>query len=119
MEEIKVGEYVRNEDGYIWQIKKLEDLDNIFVDEAGKVRERVGETVFGDEITIDVVKHNKNIIDLIEVGDIVHIKDVLNEDIIYVWSDDYLKALKEDLNNGIKLVEIVTREQFKIVSYEV
>lgn len=61
----------------------------------------------------------ENIIDLIEVGDIVHTRDVLNEDIVYIWSEEYLKACKEDLNNGIELVEILTKEQYKQNCYTV
>ena len=66
-----------------------------------------------------VENFSDNIIDLIEVGDIVHIKDVLHEDITYIWSEDYLKALKEDIQNGIKLVSIVTKEQMKSIKYKV
>lgn len=58
-------------------------------------------------------------IDLIEVGDLVHIKDVLHEDITYIWSEDYLKALKEDIQNGIKLVSILTKEQMQSIEYKV
>lgn len=65
-----------------------------------------------------VENFSDNIIDLIEVGDIVHIKDVLHEDITYIWSEDYLKALKEDIQNGIKLVSIVTHEQFASIEYK-
>lgn len=66
-----------------------------------------------------VENFSDNIIDLIEVGDIVHIKDVLHEDITYIWSEDYLKALKEDIQNGIKLVSILTKEQMKSIEYKV
>lgn len=66
-----------------------------------------------------VENFSDNIIDLIEVGDIVHIKDVLHEDITYIWSEDYLKALKEDIQNGIKLVSIVTKEQMASIEYKV
>lgn len=66
-----------------------------------------------------VENFSDNIIDLIEVGDIVHIKDVLHEDITYIWSEDYLKALKEDIQNGIKLVSIVTKEQMQSIEYKV
>lgn len=69
--------------------------------------------------TILLGKISENIIDLIEVGDIVHIKDVLHQDIVHIWSEDYLKALKEDLNNGIKVVEILTHEQFEQNCYAV
>lgn len=66
-----------------------------------------------------VENFSDNIIDLIEVGDIVHIKDVLHEDITYIWSEDYLKALKEDIQNGIKLVSILTKEQIQSIEYKV
>lgn len=66
-----------------------------------------------------VENFSDNIIDLIEVGDIVHIKDVLHEDITYIWSEDYLKALKKDIQNGIKLVSIVTKEQMQSIEYKV
>ena len=69
--------------------------------------------------TVLLGKVAENIIDLIEVGDIVHIKDVLHQDIVHIWSEDYLKALKEDLNNGIKVVEILTHEQFEQNCYAV
>lgn len=69
--------------------------------------------------TVLLGKVAENIIDLIEVGDIVHIKDVLHQDIVHIWSEDYLKALKEDLNNGIKVVEILTHEQFEQNCYTV
>lgn len=66
-----------------------------------------------------VENFSENIIDLIEVEDIVHTRDVLNEDIVYIWSEEYLKALKEDLNNGIELVDILTFEQYTKNCYTV
>ena len=103
--EIEVGDYVRTQGGYIYKaLGEQLYLDNI------------GETVNFIE---EIVKHSKNIIDLVEVGDMVHIKDVLHEDITYIWSEDYLKALKEDIQNGIKLVSIVTHEQFESIEYKV
>lgn len=66
-----------------------------------------------------VENFSENIIDLIEVGDIVHTRDVLNEDIVYIWSEEYLKALKEDLNSGIELVDILTFEQYTRNCYTV
>ena len=90
----------------------------------GKV-EQIGNSLFwienGSSYSLDdkSVNHSKNIIDLIEVGDIVHTRDVLNEDIVYIWSEEYLKALKEDLNNGIELVEILTHEQYMKNCYTV
>lgn len=66
-----------------------------------------------------IVKQSKNIIDLIEVGDIVEIFDVLNKDVIYIWNEKMLKAVKEDVNNGIKIRRILTKEQYEANCYKV
>ena len=95
---IEVGEYVRTKKGKIFQY--------------GKGRAYLGKDN-------EIVKHSKNLIDLIEVGDIVHTRDVLNEDIVYIWSEEYLKALKEDLKNGIELVDILTKERYQANCYTV
>lgn len=101
------------------RIIEIEDkryiLDTDIADEFGDNTCVLEEYQLKDE----VLDHNKNIIDLVEVGDIVHIKDVLHEDITYIWSEDYLKALKEDIQNGIKLVSIVTKEQMQSIEYKV
>ena len=67
----------------------------------------------------DIVKHSFNIIDLIEVGDIVETFDVLHNDIVYIWNEEMLKALKEDIENGIGIKSIVTHQQFNSIKYEV
>jgi len=110
VEEIKVGEYVRDRAGNIAKVMK--NHNTVF-----EIELNTGARI--NQFEEFIVKHSKNIIDLIEVGDIVHIKDVLHEDITHIWSEDYLKALKEDLSNGIKLVEILTHEQFEQNSYKV
>lgn len=102
--EIEVGEYVRTNKGNITKMSS-EEFIKIMLE---------NKSIFGKAL-----KHSKNIIDLVEVGDIVHIKDVLHEDITYIWSEDYLKALKEDIQNGIKLVSILTKEQMQSIEYKV
>ena len=121
---IEVEEYVRTKNGLIGKINKIElagsgvrfggefFIDTIIQFNDGNFYER---RVRNE----DIVKHSKDIIDLIEVGDIVHTRDVLNEDIVYIWSEEYLKALKEDLNNGIELVDILTFEQYTNNCYTV
>ena len=109
--EIEVGEYVRTKNG---KIRKVKDTVAQYY-----ITDRLNITDNNQFAKEDIVKHNKNIIDLIEVGDIVHTRDVLNEDIVYIWSEEYLKACKEDLNNGIELVEILTKEQYKQNCYTV
>lgn len=72
MSEIKIGEYVRNESGYIHKIDSVDKLTNFYIDEENNIREWVGETVLGDVVSEKIVKHSKNIIDLIEIGDYVN-----------------------------------------------
>ena len=114
---IEVGDFVRTNNGLLGKVNKIEVkgrgiryageciTDTIIQFNDGKVYERR----VRDK---DIVKHSKNLVDLIEVEDIVHTRDVLNEDIVYIWSEEYLKALKEDLNDGIELVDILTSEQY-------
>lgn len=108
MEEIKVGEYVRTIYGEIAKITQVHPRIK------GIKRKAQGLIDFNL-----IKKHSKNIIDLIECGDIVHIKDVLHEDITYIWSENYLKVLQGHLSDGIKLIEILTHEQFEQNSYKV
>lgn len=120
---IEVGEYVRTKKGIIDKIKTINKYGVItkYDDKEDKIS--IVENYYinnGLEVNEDdIVKHSKNIIDLIEVGDIVHTRDVLNEDIVYIWSEEYLKALKEDLNNGIELVDMLTKEQYRENCYTV
>lgn len=108
--EIKVGEYIRTFNGLIGKVVELTDSGNYAI-----------RIYNGAEYVVRAViaKHSKNIIDLIEVGDIVHTRDVLNEDIVYIWAEEYLKALKEDLDNGIELIDILTKELYKANCYAV
>ena len=110
--EIEVGDYVRSRAGHFYKITRIDENGLIYWNKI-----QCGWSM--EQLKDIVVKHSKNIIDLVEVGDIVHIKDVLHEDITYIWSEDYLKALKEDIQNGIKLVSILTKEQMQSIEYKV
>lgn len=123
--EIEVNEYVRNEDGYIWQIKKTKDLDNIFIDEDGKVKEIAGETVFGDDVIVEITKHSRDIIDLVEVGDYVNGYKVISVD--YYVIDNKTECIELDLNNNYQynfisarqIKTIITKEQMASIEYKV
>lgn len=107
MENIEIGEYVRTNTGLI--LKYDDENEKAFIDNfltCSKNYERI-------------VKHNKQLINLIEVRDIVEIFDVLHEDIIYIWSEEMLKALKEDVENGIQIRRILTKEQIEANCYKV
>ena len=105
---IEVGEYAKTDTGKIDKVIN----NNYYMPQYIECEKDI---VYKENIS----KHSKNIIDLIEVGDIVHTRDVLNEDIVYIWSEEYLKALKEDLKNGIELVDILTKERYQSNCYTV
>ena len=52
-------------------------------------------------------------------GDIVFIQDVLNNDFVYIYDDEMLKAVKEDVESGLEITEILTYEQFEKNCYKV
>lgn len=111
---IDVGEYVRTEFGnigkYYRPASECSDVYYIYITKDGnKYTSRY------DSIT----KHSKDIIDLIEVGDIVHTRDVLNEDYYHMFDEEMVKATKETIEEGITLVDILTHEQYNANCYVV
>ena len=110
MEEIKVGEYVRTFNGLIGKVVQLTDSGNYAI-----------RIYNGAEYVVRAViaKHSKNIIDLIEIGDIVFIQDVLNNDFVYIYDDEMLKAVREDIEEGLEITQILTHEQFEANAYKI
>lgn len=124
--EIKVGEYCKLKNGRIGKIVN-ENIDvylfdiPIYEDQQG-IRQYCLDKNFKDFI----VKHSKNIIDLIEVGDYVNGEEVIT---VYGYDedgndkdglgiceidDDYAYYIYlEDIN----IRTIVTKEQFKNIEY--
>ena len=113
---IEVGEYIRTKHG---KIGKVIGITNVTGQKRLKylIEWKKGEAYYITDVTIK--KHNKYLKKLIETGDIVHTKDVLNEDYYYMYDKDMVKATIETIKEGIKLVSIVTKEQFKSIEYEV
>ena len=66
-----------------------------------------------------VENFSENIIDLIEVGDIVFIQDVLNNDFVYIYDDEMLKAVREDIEEGLEITEVLTHELYEANCYKV
>ena len=101
--EIEVGEYIRTADGEIHKIKSIEENFIEFENGYGiSAREK-------DYI----LKHSKNIIDLIEEGDYVN-----GELVTFVQSCNEVISTEEHCrieNEDIK--SIVTKEQFKNIEY--
>ena len=116
MEDIKVGEYVRVNSDFrlialgIGEVIRISQ-DTIYV----KMNLDLPIALKIENIT----KHSFNLIDLLEVGDIVFIEDVLNNDFIYIYDDKVLKAVKQDIEEGLEITQILTHEQFEANVYKV
>ena len=122
MEEIKVGDYVRTKDGFIY---KIEDGEEFYED---SIDVGIGVIPDIDGIWVDkghfcyverrnIVKHSKLISEVIEVGDYVNGKLIHKIDKGPNYCYLYYGNSKTFVNYQIK--SIVTKEQFKSVSYEV
>lgn len=107
--EIKVGDYVRTEFGNIGKFyrpaSESSDVYYIYINKDGnKISSRYD----------SIVKHSKNIIDLIEIGDYVNGVRILDITGDYIHTDEW-DCCKERLNKKIK--SIVTKQQFSSLKY--
>ena len=116
---IEVGDYVRSKTGYIGKVENINDFRppeaKICVDF------NVSDLIFLGET--DIVKHSKNIIDLIEVGDYVNGYKILgirtrNNNIEILTSTEnayncWFVFEEQDIKS------IVTKEQFKNMEYKI
>lgn len=109
MKNIEIGEYVRTKDGIIAKLIEtmVYELNN-------------GESV---DFLEDIVKHSKQLIDLIEIGDILKIKE--GNEVCYIGLEkDTTTVSYKDIKASIKkgeceLLEILTKEQFSANCYKV
>lgn len=114
---IEVGEYIRTKDGRIDKVDRYSIGCCVYHCKNGMCIDEC-ETV-GIPIS-DIKKHSSNIIDLIEEGDYVNGHKIL--EIHEALAPDDERIL--DIGYGMAIFEeniksIVTKEQFKIVEYEV
>lgn len=116
MAEIEVNEYVRTKDGVIDKVDALYGM--------------IENTVHLENLkwfdTKNIVKHSKQLIDLVELKDLVCFKNKLpnsleNEKmIIHIFDNDTLEEVKQAIEREeIELLEILTHEQFEQNSYKV
>lgn len=112
MEEIKVGDYVRTDSGEIF---KVIDVEKGSVKIKSNYKEWIG--------LCCISKHSPNIIELIEVGDYVNGILVTGKEGTLLYTE--IKGIDGSgyhipiSQYGDNIENIVTKEQFKNVSYEV
>jgi hypothetical protein len=121
MSEIKIGEYVRTKDGRIEKVKEInkygvvtkhDNNDDTFSTEVNWYAES------GREINKeDILEHSFKIIDLIEIGDYVNGKKVLEK-----IGNFYLNVSSSSINDNRifnnMIYTIVTKEQFERMGYK-
>lgn len=112
MEEIEVGEYVRTKEGFIGIFKKYA--------EEGIMQfcQMIQNSTLYTISTNSIVKHSKNIIDLIEVGDYVNGKYVFSIGTA-IGNLPIVNHTDGTFTPSNMIKSIVTKEQFKSVEYEV
>lgn len=119
--EIEVGEYVRTKRGYIRKVIRRDMDKHILLDigfEGANYLTKVEEKE-------DIVKHSKNIINLVEVGDYVNGYKVISVD--YDVIDNKTECIELDLNNNYQynfistnqIKTIITKKQFSNIEYKV
>lgn len=123
--ELKEGMYIRyvpTLGEYTQKISKITKTKNCMLDMCYTLDDK--EEVFSSHFD-EIIKASYNIIDLIEVGDILIIKDFVDEacmiftDIYLIQNETQLLNLKNDLekNKNKILYQIATKEQFSQISY--
>ena len=127
MEEIEVGEYVRTKDGKIGKFVKYSSRsDSSYYKSPFDCFIKLQNRKTCLQCAKDyIVKHSKNIIDLLEVGDYVngHLlvelsENVYNQKLVTTEVDGKDGAIRHHyLERGIK--SIVTKEQFSSMEYKV
>ena len=125
LNEIKVGEYGRTNKGKIFIFAWLLNSDGKrYTDKVilgnGKIIENKLYYFYNGE---EIVKHSKNLIDLIENKDVLKVridKTIMIFGIDEDTSDIKYKELIENIENGeYELLEILTHEQFEANCYKV
>lgn len=129
---IEVGEYIRTKDGRIDKVDRYSIGCCVYHCKNGMCIDEC-ETV-GIPIS-DIKKHSSNIIDLIEVGDYVNGYKILdiadsiykNSKRILIYRNEkekyerwiYIQEYDGKIHTQDDIKSIVTKEQFKIIEYEI
>ena len=114
---MEIGEYVRTKE-------KILKIDSFEKDKRNIdcVCFTTGEICTLELLNEIMTKHSKNIIDLIENGDVLKVKTDENE-IVYIGIDENTidisyKEILDDIKQSYKLLEILTHEQYESNCYK-
>ena len=117
MSKIEVGGYVRTKKGRIDKVERFSVGLCLWHCENGMCIDECN--CIGTHLE-DIVKHSKQPIDLIKVGDIIEIKtELCNSFKCFVENEDDLLLLKEKVKQFWNIKKILTKEQFEANCYKV
>lgn len=129
MEKVDISEYVRTEKGLIAKYLGFEKEDSdmeynkhLFDNKIYWYYEYYNEYVYKEDweqFKENIVNHSKQLIDLVEVGDIVEIRTGLHSSFKYfVENEDNLLLLEEQVKQFWNIETILTKEQFEANCYK-
>lgn len=120
MEEIKVGEYVRTIDGYIRKVEQVNRKGSYDGLCHGAYNVDIPYKYSKGISTKKIKSHSPNIIDLVQEGDYVNGIKVTGIMSGYVYLDKIdIETKKVKTLTDYQIKDIVTKEQFNQVKYEV
>lgn len=113
MSEIEIGEYVRTDNG---EIHKVIDIEKGSIKIKSQYKEWIG--------LCCIAKHSKQLIDLIEIGDILELREYVDyfkkSEKIGISDMDMLSNIKQAIRDKkIEVLSILTKEQYMANCYKV
>lgn len=117
---IEVNEYVRTKNGYIIKVNENTSIFNLGYKEQYVDMET---TKYGFTCEEEIVKHSKQLIDLIENKDILKVR--IDKTIMFFGIDEgtsdikYKEIIKSIENGECELLKILTHQQFEANCYKV
>ena len=125
--ELKQGYFVRTNKGVIRMIKTVNDvrISTCHVHKVYSKKYGIGNVpdyrtlINGFIDKVDVVKSEKNVADLLEVGDVIRIRNGNNEVVWLVEDESLLREVIIDIYTGeIELLGITTKEKLGDVEFK-
>lgn len=115
---VEINDFIRNKGGYIGIVKKI-----LLPDEKMESTYFVCDTTMASAYLEEIKKHSKDILDLIEPGDVLEIEEESDIFCIGIKKDtttfSYSDIKQSIRNKEVKLLRILTHEQFEENSFEV
>ena len=120
-DKIEIDEFIRTKKGLIAKVCAYQDLTT-YDDKGISVTLHSFDTDKGKIADIEVAKHSKDLVDLIEIGDVLKLKEDnsayyigLEKDEITITYQEIIDTIKE---NKTELVSIITKEKLKEMEYK-